>query len=260
MLLLSSSVFVRQPQHQLETKRMNHLCLWRISSKRGFNVKTGSVGEYMHFGPFTAQSNFGPPFEQSEKLVPCFLEARAGEVIVKLNKLAAAIFFALAPFFWWGGPFFATAPFFCCGLSPAVKITLNNGSLAASKVHLTNGNGKKKLNWLMRLLMRNRPTPSLYSCKTSTHNSVDGKFELFVKFKSELRRFVFPFQRLSDYGCDDNDSAPTKLNPRKRILSIWKWELGQNGKRCNCNNWKPATPCSSFHCRRLKKRKSFNKI
>ena len=66
MLLLSSSVFVRQPQHQLETKRMNHLCLWRISSKRGrFNVKTGSVGEYMHFGPFTAQSNFGPPFEQS---------------------------------------------------------------------------------------------------------------------------------------------------------------------------------------------------
>ena len=91
MLLLSSSVFVRQPQHQLETKRMNHLCLWRISSKRGFNVKTGSVGEYMHFGPFTAQSNFGPPFEQSEKLIPCFSEARAGEVIVKLNKLAAAV-------------------------------------------------------------------------------------------------------------------------------------------------------------------------
>ena len=153
MLLLSSSVFVRQPQHQLETKRMNHLCLWRISSKRGrFNVKTGSVGEYMHFGPFTAQSNFGPPFEQSEKLIPCFSEARAGEVIVKLNKLAAAIFFALAPFFWWGGlflprpPFFSLfchGPFFCHSLSPAVKITLNNGSLAASKVHLTNGNGKK---------------------------------------------------------------------------------------------------------------------
>ena len=55
--------------------------------------------------PFTAQSNFGPPFEQSEKLVPCFLEARAGEVIVKLNKLAVAIFLPWLLFFGGGVDF-----------------------------------------------------------------------------------------------------------------------------------------------------------
>ena len=83
----------------------------------------------------------------------------------------------------------------------------------------------------MRLLMRNRPTPSLYSCKTSTHNSVDGKFELFVKFKSELRRFVFPFQRLSDYGCDDNDSAPTKLESEEKNFVHPKMGIGAKWKK-----------------------------
>ena len=46
MLSLSCSVFVCQPQHQPETKRMNRLCLWKISSSAIRREQGGSRGIY----------------------------------------------------------------------------------------------------------------------------------------------------------------------------------------------------------------------
>ena len=71
------------------------------------------------------------------------------------------------------------------------------------------------------------------------------KSRIWIFFRSPLS---FPFQRLSGFGCNENEWLCSKQNwnPMKRALCIWKWEIGQNGKRCNCHNWKPDTLCNSF--------------